>query len=124
MRQQYQHDETGGNPAVIEHSSPERSFAQTVGLAPGTAVLAIGADLLLFGGDLASMGLLVPFSLLAAVALGFVTYKLQRGWGDGHDEAIVKAVVVALITAIPVPVTPLLAGPAGLVGLIRNLTRK
>jgi hypothetical protein len=120
MRQKIQHDDIDSAPAVIEHNPPQRSFVQAIGLAPGTAVLAIGTDILLFGGDLVSMGLLVPFSLLAAAALGFVTYKLQRGWGDGHDAALVKAVVIALITAIPVPVTPLLAGPAGLVGLIKS----
>lgn len=120
MREQYQHTETDSALAVIEHNPEKRGFVQTMGLAPGAAVLAIGTDFLLFTGDLVSMGLLVPFSLLAAGALGFVIYKLQRGWGDGHDAAIVKAVVIALITAIPVPVTPLLPGPAGLVGLIKS----
>jgi hypothetical protein len=111
-------------PISIVRQLPERGFLQLVGLAPGAAVLAVGVDMLLFAEDVISLGLLVPLSVVAAGALGFCTYKLQRKWGDDHDAAIVKAVVIGLVTAIPVPVTPLLAGPAGLAGLIRNALKR
>jgi hypothetical protein len=111
-------------PISIIRQAPERGFLQLVGLSPATAALAIGVDLLLFAEDVISLGMLVPLSVLAAGALGFCTYKLQRKWGDDHDAAIVKAVVIGLVTAIPVPVTPLLAVPAGLAGVMKNALRK
>jgi hypothetical protein len=103
---------------------PQRGFLQTVGLAPTTAASAIAVDLVLFSGDVASMGLLLPFSLVSAGVLGWISYRWQRRWGDDHELALTKAVLVGLLTAIPAPITWLFAGPAGVAGIIKNMRGK
>jgi len=133
MKQPYDYERSNSEPAVIEHTPPTippptgdagGGILQTIGLAPGTAIAAIGVDVLPSGGDLISLGALLPFSVLAAGGLGFFTYRMQRNWGDDHNTAIAKAVLIGLVTAIPVPITPILAAPAGIAGFLRNLTRK
>jgi hypothetical protein len=125
MKEQHDHNESDSPTVVIERLPEpvpqERSVLQIIGLSPGAAVCAIGTDLLLFGADTISAELLLPFCMLAAGGLGFIVYRMQRNWGDSHDNALMKGVLIALLTAIPVPLTPLLAGPAGIAGFIRNL---
>ena len=115
---------TAEEPISIVHQDPDRGFLKLVGLSPVAAGVSIAVDLVLSAEDLITAGLAIPFSLLAAAGLGWITYKLQIKWGDDPDAAKVKAVLIALLTAIPVPITPLLAGPAGLAGLIRNAVRR
>jgi hypothetical protein len=98
---------------------------QLFGIDYRAAVLAISVDIMAQAATTASVGLLYPVELCAAPVLGFITYKIQRSWyGDDHDSALIKALIIALVTAIPVPVTPLLAGPSGFLGLLRAMTRK
>ncbi len=93
---------------------------QTFGLDFRVAMLAVLVDVMAFSADVVSAGLLYPVEIGAALVLGVVTYKIQRAWyGDDGDSAVIKALVVALITAIPVPILPFLAGPAGLLGILR-----
>ncbi len=100
-------------------------IVQAFGLDVRVAILAVVVDFLVFGGDIATAGLLYPVELVASVVLGFITYRMQRAWyGDDHDSALIKALVVGLLTAIPVPVTVVIAGPAGLVGLLNPFRRK
>ena len=59
------------------------------------------------------------------MVLSFVTYKIQRAWyGDDRDSALIKAAVVGLLTAIPVPITWLVAGPGGFIGLLHAIFRR
>jgi len=82
-------------------------------------------DLMLNAGEIVSMGLLVPFSIAAGIALGYITYKAQMNWyGDDKESAKIKAIVVALLTAIPTPLPAILYVPAGILGLLRNARRK
>jgi len=111
---------TAEQPISIVHQDPEKGFLQLVGLSPAVAALAIGTDMLLFAEDVISMGMLLPLSAIASGALGYCTYRMQRRWGDDHHGAMVKAVIIGLFTVIPVPITPIVAGPAGLAGLIKN----
>lgn len=61
----------------------------------------------------------------AGVALTFITYKIQRAWyGDDHDSALIKALIVGLLTAIPVPLTSIVAAPGGILGLLHLLKRR
>ena len=99
-------------------------FIQTFGLDVRVAVLAVIIDFLAFSGDIISLGMLYIVELGAAVVLTYVTYRIQRIWyGDDHDAALIKALVIGLLTAIPVPITGIVAGPGGLIGLF-NLFRK
>jgi len=93
---------------------------QTFGLDIRVAILAIAVDTLAFGGTLGSLGALYAVELGAGLVLAVITYKIQRAWyGDDHDPALIKALAIGLLTAIPAPITPILAGPAGLLGLLR-----
>jgi len=56
------------------HSPQARGFGQIFGLDPRVAFLAFIVDLMLNAGELATMGLIVPFSVVAGIALGYVTY--------------------------------------------------
>ena len=100
-------------------------FVQTFGLDPRVALLAVVVDWLAFSGSVLSLGLLVPVELGAAVVLAFITYKIQRSWyGDTKDSAQIKALIIGLLTAIPAPITGIVAGPGGLLGIIHWLRRK
>jgi hypothetical protein len=100
-------------------------FAASFGLDPRVALLTVLVDLMANSATIASAGLLYEVELGAAVVLTFIAYKAQRAWyGDDRDSALIKALVVGLLTAIPVPISPLFALPGGAIGLLRLLRRK
>lgn len=100
-------------------------FVQTFGLDIRVAILAVVIDFLAFSGDIVSLGALYIVELGAAIVLTLITYKIQRAWyGDEHDSALIKALIIGLLTAIPVPITGVVAGPGGLLGLIHLLRRR
>jgi hypothetical protein len=102
-----------------------KGLAQMFGLDIRAAILAVLVDVMVFTGDAASLGALLPFSVCVAGALGFITYKIQRRWyGDDHDSALIKAMIIGLLTAIPVPLTALIAIPSGMVGIVKAIRRK
>ena len=95
------------------------------GIDPRIAVVMLVLDAMLNAGEIASMGLLVPVSLAAGVVLGYVTYRAQRKWyGDDKESAMIKALIVGLLTAIPTPLPEILYLPFGIVGFFHNLRRK
>ena len=97
-----------------ERTPPNKGFSQNFGLDPRIAGLMLIVDLMLNAGDIVSMGLLVPFSIAAGIVLGYITYKAQMNWyGDDKESAKIKAIVVALLTAIPTPLPAILYVPAG-----------
>ena len=111
--------ETPGGPAAA------RGLASMLGLDPGAAGLAILVDLMVFGGDAASLGLFVPFAAAVAAVLGYIVYRIQvTRHGDTHGAALIKALSVGLLTAIPVPLTPIIAIPGGILGIVRAARRK
>lgn len=95
------------------------------GLDPRIAILMLVLDAMLNAGEIASMGLLLPFSLAAGVVLGYVTYRAQMKWyGDDKESAKLKALIVGLLTAIPTPIPEILYLPFGILGFFHNLRRK
>jgi chromate transport protein ChrA len=90
------------------------------------AALVLIVDSLVFSATFLTAGLLYAVELGAGVVLAYITYKIQRHWyGDGHDSALIKALVVGLLTAIPVPLSSALpVGTAGFLGLIHMLLPK
>jgi hypothetical protein len=100
-------------------------FGRLFGLDPRIAFAALIVDMMLNAGDIASMGMLLPVSILAGVGLGYATYRAQINWyGDDPESAKIKAVILGLLTAIPTPLPELLYIPAGVVGLVRAFRRK
>jgi hypothetical protein len=115
----------GRGPISPGAGSPHKlvagGFAQTFGLHPAMAFLTVVADTMIFGGDIASAGLLLPVAAVGAVILGIITFMAQKAWyQDGSESAFIKALIVALLTAIPSPLPYFLFVPAGLVGLFRT----
>ncbi|MGD0492857.1 MAG: hypothetical protein ABSC32_15045 [Steroidobacteraceae bacterium] len=107
------------------HPVAARGFMATFGLDPRVALLTVMIDLMANSATIVSAGLLYEVELGAAVVLTFIAYKAQRAWyGDDHDSALIKALAVGLLTAIPVPITPLFALPGGAIGLLRLFRRK
>jgi hypothetical protein len=105
--------------------APRGGFIQTFGLDVRVAILATVVDFLVFGGDIVSFGALYVVELGAGIVLAVITYKIQRAWyGDDHDSALIKALVIGLLTAIPVPITGIVAGPAGILGFFNLFRRK
>ena len=128
-------DEATHNPLDFDPSDPPmrsepqqaatRSFEQAWGLHAGMALLVLVLNAMLFGAEVGTGGLAYPIVLAAAVALGFITYFAQmRSVHDDSNNAALKAAIVTLLTAIPVPLPALLSVPAGLVGLVHTLRRK
>jgi hypothetical protein len=112
-------------PPQTHGPAPARGFTQVFGLDPRIAILTFIVDLMLNAGDLVTMGLLLPVSIAAGLALGYITYKAQMNWyGDDKESAKIKAVIVGLLTAIPTPLPAILYLPSGLVGLFHNLRSK
>jgi hypothetical protein len=103
---------------AVPHAVAARGLAQMFGLDFRAAILAVIVDLLVFGGDAISFGLLLPLGIGVAAVLSFIVYKIQRQSGDDHDSALIKSLIIGLLTAIPAPLTPLFAIPAGIIGVV------
>lgn len=107
------------------HQKAESTFTKTFGIDYRAALLVIIVDIMVWGGTMVTWGMLYLVEVLAAIAIAFVTYKIQRSWyGDDHDSAVIKAGILGLLTAIPVPVASLVAGPGGLIGLYKLIKNK
>lgn len=91
------------------------------GLHPSAAALTVIVDLMANSATIVSMGLFVPLEILSGIVLGFIVYRIQRHWyGDDGPSASIKAMIVGLLTAIPVATTPYILAYAiggGLLGL-------
>jgi hypothetical protein len=110
----------GGGPVAAS-----RGLGQIFGLDPRIAILTFIVDIMLNAGEIASMGLLVPFSIFAAAILAFVAFKAQVNWyGDDTESAVIKALILGLLTAIPTALPAFLYMPSGFLGLIHLFTKK
>jgi hypothetical protein len=96
-----------------------RGLSQLFGLDPRIAFLMFVIDLMLFSGAVLTVGLLIPIALVAGIVLGFITFRAQMKWyGDDRDSALIKGVIVGLLTAIPTPLPAIVYVPSGVLGLI------
>ena len=111
-----------------EAAAPEQSsrgLCQMFGLEPRMALLTVIIDLMVFGADTFSMELLLPLGIGVAVVLGFIVYLAQKKWyGDDKESALIKALIIFLLTAIPVPLGPFIAIPGGLIGIVKKISGK
>ena len=120
-----QYQPAGGGVALESHAGRSRSFGQFFGVHPSIAFLALMVDLMLFGGEVATFGALLPVSIGAGFVLGIITYLAQRRWyGDDNESASIKALIIGLLTAIPTPLPAALYIPSGIVGLVHKLRGK
>jgi len=102
------------------HHVAARGFAQTFGVHPAVAFLTIIVDLMMNFGTAATLGALWVATIPVGLVLGTIAYLAQKKWyGDDNESAFIKALIVALLTAIPAPVSPVLI-PSGIVGFFRR----
>ena len=100
-------------------------FGQMFGLHPGIAFLTLVVDAMLFGGDVATMGALLPVSIGVGALLGVITYKAQMRWyGDDKESAAIKGLILGFLTAIPAPLPAIFSVPSGILGLIHSWRNK
>ena len=100
-------------------------LGQIFGLDPRVVVLTMVVDSMLFGGQLVTLGTSSLLSVPVGIVLGVITYKAQRHWyRDDRDSALIKGLIVALLTAIPTSLPGFLTVPSGIVGLVHMLRRK
>lgn len=114
------------------HQLVTRGFAQIFGLQPAMAILTVAVNAMIFGDAVLSvpgaiftaalsLAQLVAVSTSAGAILGFITYKAQKKWyGDDKESALIKALIVGLLTAIPVGLPGFLVIPSGIVGFFRK----
>jgi hypothetical protein len=109
-------------------SAPEHSpggFGQTFGLDPKVAFLTLLVDAMVFGTETFSAELLLPLGIGVAIVLGIIVYRAQIKWyGDDKESALIKALIIFLLTAIPVPLGPFVAIPGGLIGIVKKISGK
>ena len=118
----------GNKPEPTQSSPPGRGmpltaggFAQTFGLLPSCALLVFVVDWMVFGGVIISGGALYVLCIICGFILGVITFLAQRKYyGDDSEGAIIKALCVLLLTAIPAPIPGVLAVPAGILGWMRG----
>ncbi len=90
------------------------------GLHPAVAFLTIAVDLMCNLGTGITLGALWVFTLPIGLVVGIIAFLAQKKWyGDDNESAIIKALIVALLTAIPVPLSPILI-PSGIVGFFNR----
>jgi hypothetical protein len=100
-------------------------FGQHFGLDPRVTFLTLAVDTMLFGGVVVTMGTTALLSVPAGAVLGLITYKAQRHWyRDDRESALIKALIVGLLTAIPTGLPGILTIPSGVIGLAHLLRRK
>jgi len=98
-------------------------LSKTFGLHPLTALLLFVIDWMLFGEELATGGIGWLISLPVGVLLGLVAILIQqRLYKDEKKPAIAKGFVVALLTAIPAPLSSLGLLPLAAFGAVRVLS--
>jgi hypothetical protein len=108
--------------APVESS---RGLCQMFGLDPRVALLTVIIDAMVFGADTFSMELLLPIGIGVAAILGLIVYLAQKKWyGDDKESALIKALIIFILTAIPVPLGPFIAIPGGLIGIVKKISGK
>lgn len=106
---------------INPHYSAAQGFAQTFGFHPVVGFVTVGVDIMLHAADVVSAGLLIPFSVIAGIALGIIVFLTQRSWyQDDTQSAVIKAMIVWLLTTIPSPLPYILFVPASIIGLFRR----
>lgn len=97
-------------------------LSKTFGLHPLTALLLFVVDWMLFGEEVATGGIGWVLSLPIGILLGIVAVQIQkRLYKDDHNPAMAKGLVVALLTAIPAPLSSLGLLPLAAFGAVRML---
>jgi hypothetical protein len=108
-------------PTIDNHSFSGRmvvGLAEMFDLDIKSSRATILVDLMIFGGSLLTLGIGWIVLVFAAGILAYITYGWQKtDYGDTSEKAINKALLVTLLTGIPVPIATAL-------GVYMALTKK
>lgn len=96
------------------------------GIDPRVAFLTFILDIMLFGAEAGTFGTsTVFFSVPAGLVLAYIAFKAQMKWyGDDRESAVIKGLILGLLTAIPTPLPAILYVPAGVLGLFHSIKRR
>jgi len=102
-----------------------KSFCQTFGLHPLTAMGLFVVDWMLFAEEVATAGIGWVISLPVGMVLGFAAILIQKlAYKDETMPAVAKGLLVGLLTAIPTPLSSLGLLPLAAFGAIRSFYSK
>jgi hypothetical protein len=115
-------DATPKRPSMYGvHAAASRGFGQIFGIHPAMAFLTLVVDVMLFGGEVGTLGASLPFSCAAGGILAVIAFRAQKKWyGDDSESAFIKALILGFLTAIPTPLPAMLYVPSGVVGFVHN----
>ena len=105
---------TPQSPPYGQHAVRARGFGQVFGIHPLIASLTLIVDLMLFGGEVATMGAILPVSIGAGGGAGVdcLSRATQVVWRRQGFPTI-KALVLGFLTAIPTPCLRFFRCPRG-----------
>ncbi len=108
------------------HHAAARSLVQMFSLYPLIAFFIILVDSMASAVDVATLGITMPVLwLISSVFSGVVVFMGQKKWGgDDQESAIIKALIVGFLVALPTPFPSFLTLPGAALGVIQTLRRK
>jgi hypothetical protein len=108
-------------PLPPPHHIAAHGFAQTFGLNPGVALLTVVVNTMVFVSGFGTAGIGWFTSIPIGFVLGVIVFMAQKKWyGDDNEEAFIKALIVAFLTAIPTSLPGYLTIPSGIIGVFRR----
>jgi O-antigen/teichoic acid export membrane protein len=85
------------------------------------ALLVVVVNTMVFVSGFGTMGVGWLTSIPVGVVIGIITFMAQKKWyGDDPESALIKALIVAFLTAIPTSLPGYLTIPSGIVGFFRR----
>lgn len=113
-------------PNDTSHHAAARSLTQMFSLYPLLAFFIILVDSMASAVDVATLGITMPVLwLISSVFSGVVVFMGQKKWGgDDQESALIKALIVGFLVALPTPFPAFLTVPSAVVGVLQTLRRK
>lgn len=105
-----------------EAQAPNISLLHRFGISPVVAAVFFFADWVLFGGELISGPFLIPIAIAVGVVLAMWSAKKQQAeYGDCRKMALIKGIVLGILTAIPSPMGSFVALLAGVLPILERV---
>jgi hypothetical protein len=99
---------------------------QIFSLYPLLAFFIILVDAMDSAVDVVTLGISAPVLwLISSVFSAVVVFMGQKKWGgDDQESALIKALIVGFLVALPTPFPSFLTVPSAVVGVVQTLRRK
>jgi hypothetical protein len=138
MKQDYSPDGLAGAPSLersqepyspsteTSHHAAARGLMQVFSLYPLLAFFIILVDAMVSAVDVATLGISMPVLwLISSVFSGVIVFMGQKKWGgDDQESALIKALIVGFLVALPTPFPAFLTVPSAVAGVVQTLRRK